>query len=237
MLKKLLILILLAVPVKLLAQNSFLTGDVFDNDNRSTKLQGATIKNLNTKSVALSDKDGHFSIGAKIGDLISFGMVGYQTDTVYLTNLFPKNMYLRAQVNNLNTVDINGVKVSPYLNAKDPNATPSRPVDYSKERGGLRLNLGYGKFKREREKVQKLEENERYQEEITKNFNEEFIRKIVKFEGKDINDFISLYRPTVEQVKAERPFNYEYYTVRAYRAWVNLPLSQRKLQPLVKPKN
>lgn len=237
MLKKLLILILLAFPVKLLAQNNFLTGDIFDNDNRSNKLQGATIRNLNTKTFALADKDGHFSIAAKIGDLISFGMVGYQTDTVYLTNLFPKNVYLRTQVNNLNTVDINGVKLSPYLDLKDPNAKPSKPVDYSQERGGLRLNLGYGKFRREREKVQQLEENERYQEEINRNFNEEFIRKTVKFEGNDIKDFMALYRPTVEQVKAERPFNYEYYTVRAYRTWVNLPPSQRKLQPLIKPKN
>lgn len=237
MLKKLLILILLSIPVKLLAQNDYLTGNIFDNNNRTIALQGATVKNLNSKSFALSDKDGHFSIKAKVGDLVTFAVVGYETDTMYVDNLIAKNIFLIVQVNNLKEVDINSVKISPYLNAKDANAKPSRPVDYSKERGGLRLNLGYGKFRREREKVQMLEEKERYEEEITKNFNEETIRKAVKFEGIDIKDFMDMYRPTIEQIKSQIPFNYEYYIVKSYRVWVTLPPNQRKLQPLVKPKN
>jgi len=236
MLKKLILILLLSFPAVLLAQNNILTGNIYDNESRATTLQGATIKNLNTKTVTLTDKDGHFAIAAKIGDLVSFGMAGYETDTVYLTNLFPKNVFLRMLVNNLKPVDITSVKVSPYLDAKDPNAMPARRVDYSKERGGLRLNLGYGKYRREQAKIQELEENDKYQEEINKNFNEEYIRSMVKFEGPDIKDFIGLYRPTVEQVKAERPFNYAYYTVRAYHTWLKLPPDQRKLPALPKLK-
>ncbi|TKC05405.1 hypothetical protein FA048_16895 [Pedobacter polaris] len=238
MLKKLILLLLITSPFKLLAQNNILTGDIFDNDNRNTSIQGATIKNLSTKTFALSDKDGHFSIVAKIGDLVSFGMSGFQTDTVYLTNLFPKNVYLRVEVNNLKTVDINGVKTSPYLgNLGNPdNKPPVKSIDYSKERGGFRLNLGYGKWRKEQIKVQELEEIERYQTEINKNFNEEYIKAAVKFEGPGIKDFISLYRPTVDQIKAERPFNYAYYTVKAYHAWLKLPADQRHLPPLIKPK-
>jgi len=236
MLKKLIVVLIILSPFKLLAQNNTLTGNVYDNDSRSTILQGATIKNLNTKTVALADQDGHFALGAKIGDLISVGMVGYHTDTIYLANLFPKNIYLRVIVNNLKPVDITATKVSPYLNTKDPNAMPSRRVDMSKERGGLRLNLGYGKLKRQQAKIQELEEYDQYQEEISKNFNEEYIKSLVKFEGPDIKDFIGLYRPTVEQVKAERPFNYQLYTVRSYHAWLKLPAEQRKLPSLLKPK-
>lgn len=236
MLKKLIIVILITLPFKLLAQNNILTGSIFDNDNRATILQGATIKNLSTKSVALTDKDGHFAIGAKIGDLVTFAMVGYITDTVYLVNLFPKNIYLRLVVNNLKTVDITSIKISPYFNVKNPNATPARQVDYSKERGGLRLNLGYGKYRKDQAKIQQLEEREIIQEEITKNFNEDYIRSVVKFEGSDIKDFISLYRPTVEEVKAERPFNYLFYTIKAYSDWQKLPADQRKLPSLTKMK-
>jgi hypothetical protein len=236
MLKKLIIALLIAIPFNLYAQNNTLTGNVYDNDTRTVVLEGATIKNLTTKVVALADKDGHFAINAKIGDLVSFGMVGYKTDTVYLTNLFPKNIYLRVQVNTLQTVDVNSVKISPYLNTKDPSAMPSRRVDYGKERGGLRLNLGYGKFRREAAKIQQLEENDRYQEEINKNFNEETIKSMVKFEGPGIKDFMGLYRPTVEQVKAERPFNYTYYIAKSYHTWRRLPEDQKKLPPLPKLK-
>jgi hypothetical protein len=234
MLKKLIILILITIPFKLLAQNNTLTGNIFDNENRTVILQGATIKNLSTKNIVLADKDGHFAISAKVGDLVSFGMVGYQTDTVYLTNLFPKNVFLRMQVNNLKPVDITSVKISPYLNTKDPEALPARRVDYSKERGGIRLNLGYGKYRKEQAKIQELEERDRINEEINKNFSEEFIRSLVKFEGPDIKDFMSLYRPTVEQVKAETPFNYMLYTAQAYRVWQKLPPDQRRLPPLPK---
>lgn len=236
MFKKLIIALIIAIPFNLYAQNNTLTGNVYDNDNRSVALQGATIKNLTSKVVALADKDGHFAISAKIGDLVSFGMVGYHTDTLYLTNLFPKNVYLRVQVNNLQTVDINSPKISPYLNAKDASAMPSRRVDYGKERGGLRLNLGYGKFRREAAKIQQLEENDRYQEEINKNFNEETIKSLVKFEEPGIKDFIGLYRPTVAQVKAERPFNYQYYIAQSYHTWKRLPADQKKLPPLPKLK-
>lgn len=233
MVKRIILILLVVAPFQLLAQ-SFLTGDVFENDNRTSALEGATIKNLTTNTFALSNKDGHFAIAAKIGDLVSFGMSGFQTDTVYLTNLFPKNVYLRVQVNNLKAVDINGVKISPMLNGlgNPDNKPAARSVDYAKERGGLRLNLGYGKWRKEKIKVQELEEIERYQTEISKNFNEEYIQKLVKFEGPGIRDFMSLYRPTVDQVKAERPFNYDFYTARAYRAWLKLPVDQRKLIPL-----
>jgi hypothetical protein len=234
MVKRLIFALLFLLPLKMLAQNNTLTGNVFDNDNRSIILQGATIKNLNTKSVALANKDGHFAIAAKIGDLLSFGMVGYETDTVYVTNLFPKNIYLRMHTNNLKSVDITSTKVSPYLNTKDPTAMPARRLDYGKERGGLRLTLGYGKYRREQAKVKVLEELDQYQEEINKNFNEDIIKSLVKFEGPGIQDFISLYRPTIEQVKAERPFNYTYYIVKAYHSWLKLPVDQRRLPSLRK---
>ncbi|RZL47221.1 MAG: hypothetical protein EOP00_12575 [Pedobacter sp.] len=236
MLKKLILFLFIITPFKLLAQNNTLTGDVFENDNRSNSLEGATIKNLTTKTFSLSNKDGHFAIAAKVGDLVSIGMSGYQTDTIYLTNLFPKNIYLRVEVNNLKEVDINGTKVSPYLgNLGNPDNKPAaKQLEMDKSRGGLRLNLGFGKNRKNQIKIQELEENDRYQEEINTYFNQQTIKELLKFEGPQVKDFMDMYRPTVEQVKSQRPFNYAYYTAEAYRAWIKLPVEQRKLQPLIK---
>lgn len=233
--KKVFLLFILLIPIVVSAQ-SVLTGNIFDYANRAVSLEGATVRNLTTKTVSLSDKDGHFVIGAKIGDLVSFGMVGYQIDTVYLINVFPKNVYLRALVNNLNTVNITGAKLSRFLDLKDPNAMPSRQVDYSKERGGLRLNLGYNKFKRQQAKVQELEEYDQYNEEISRTFTEAFVKKLLKLDGADLKNFMEMYRPAVYQVKAERPFNYELYTAQCYSIWIKLPADQRKLPSLLKTK-
>jgi hypothetical protein len=235
MLKKVFFLLIVFIPVVASAQN-VLTGNIFDYANRSISLEGATVKNLTSKAVTLTNKDGHFVLSAKNGDLVSFGMVGYQTDTVYLINLFPKNVYLRVSVNNLNAVNITGAKLSRFLDLKDPNAVPSRQVDYSKERGGLRLNLGYGKLKREREKVSELEEYDQFNEEISRNFTEAFVKKLLKIDSADLKNFMEMYRPTVAQVKSERPFNYELYTAQSYSVWMKLPPEQRKLPSLLKKK-
>lgn len=235
MLRKVFLLFLLLIPIITSAQG-VLTGNIFDNTNRSILVEGATVKNLTSKAISLTDKDGHFIISAKVGDLVSFGLVGYQTDTVFLINLFPKNVYLRAEVNNLNTVNITGVKLSPFLDLKDPSAMPSRQVDYSKERGGLRLNFGYNKFRKQQVKVQELEDYDQYNEEISRNFTEAFVKKLLKIDGTDLKNFMEMYRPTVNQIRSERPFNYELYTAQCYSTWLKLPVGQRKVPNLLKLK-
>ena len=61
MLRNILVLLLLIAPNLLKAQSA-LTGNIFDYNNRSTQLEGATVKNLNSKVLTLTDKDGHFAI-------------------------------------------------------------------------------------------------------------------------------------------------------------------------------
>ena len=235
MLKKLYLLGLLLFPVFTWAQ-SYVTGNVFDNEKRSIALQDVAVRNLTTKAVVVTDKDGRFAVPAKAGDLISFAMVGYQTDTVYLTNLFAKNIYLRASVNSLNTVNITTTKVSPYLDTKNPEAEVDKQVNYSKNRGGLRLGLGFNKMRRQAAKEQELEEAADINEEISKNFNKTVIQKLVNYKENDLDDYIGLYRPTVDQVKTEKPFNYTYYIATTFHEWRKLPADARKLAPLPKLK-
>lgn len=235
MLKKLYFLGLLLLPMFTWAQ-TYLTGNVFDNEQRSLAIQGVAVRNLTTNALVVTDKDGRFALSAKTGDLVSFGSIGYQTDTVYLTNLFAKNIYLRAAVNNLNTVNVSTAKISPFLDTKDPNAVAAKRVDASKERGGLRLNLGFGKYRRQQAKERELEEAADINEEISTNFNKAVIQKMVNYKGKDLDDYIGLYRPTVEQVKTETPFNYTLYIATTFAEWRKLPAESRKMPPLPKLK-
>ena len=235
--KKLYFLILLWFPFFALAQNTYMTGNIFDNENRSTPIEGVAVRNITSKALVFTGKDGHFAISAKAGDLLSYALVGYKTDTVYLVNLFPKNIYLRAAVNNLNPVNITTAKISPFLNTKDPDAVADRQLNYSKDRGGLRLGLGYGKFRRQLAKVQGLEEEDILQEEIAKNFNFDVVQKLVKYKGKDLKDYLDLYRPTITQIKTERPFNYTLYIATSFHEWQELPADAKKLPSLLKNNN
>lgn len=238
--RKIIALLIFFFPMALKAQEGMLTGNVFDNNNRATALEGATVRNLATKRLSITDKDGHYALPAKKGDLISVSQVGYKTDTIYLINLLVKNIYLTQEVNTLKAVDITQAKIAPELsNLGNPDGKgPVRQMDMDKSRGGLRLNLGYGKYRKNQAKIDALEEEERYNEEISLNFTETYVKNLTKFEGtkQELKDFVALYRPTVAEVKAQRPFNYEYHAARAYSEWKSLPPSKRKLPPLPKIK-
>ncbi|RZK49635.1 MAG: hypothetical protein EOO99_04550 [Pedobacter sp.] len=220
--------------LQVFAQGAF-TGNIFDNQSRNISIEGVTVRNITTKAITTTNRDGHFALPAKVGDLVSFSLLGYETDTLYLINLFPKNIYLRSNVNTLDAVDIKGVKISPLLTIKDPYATEARAVDYSQNRGGLRLNLGYGKYRRNQIKTQELEEDDEFLTEINQTFTPEFVSKLLKIEGQELKDFMNKNRPTIQMVKRERPFDYELYTAQQYSAWLKLSPEERKVQVTLKP--
>ncbi|MCZ4242602.1 carboxypeptidase-like regulatory domain-containing protein [Pedobacter punctiformis] len=242
---RLTLFLFLALPLGVFAQ-TVTTGTIFDYSNKKLSLPGVTVKNLTNKKSTSTNNAGKYTISANVGDLIEFSLVGYHTDTLYLTNLLNRTIYLPVKSNKLNDVNIEAVRLNKSLvNIKDPLAEKysllSTGGNLERKKmtdkvGGLGLNLGYGKYKRQQRKEADLEERERYLEEIDDNFNEKTVSEMTKLEGQDLKNFILIYRPSVEAVKAERPYRYAYYISRAYVAWQKLTPEERKLQDLPKLK-
>ena len=239
MLKNLLLLLVVIVPFKLMAQNS-VSGTVYDFDNRTFPLQNVKVKNLNNNQVVLTKAAGQFTLSARVGDLIEFSSMGYHTDTLFLINLDPKIIFLPGNSTTLREVEIFSAKVNPSILAPDPIANPYKRIatdglqgkENNDRAGGLLFNLGYGKYRRQQEKIRLLEERDRYQVEINAIFTEAYVSDLVKLKGNDLKNFMSLYRPPEELVKSERPFNYTYYTVKAYHAWLKLSPEERKISSM-----
>jgi len=241
---KLIIALFLILPCKLFAQ-TVTTGAVFDYSKKTLSLPGVTVRNLTNKKIASTNNAGKFTIGASVGDILEFSLIGYHTDTLYLTNLLAKIIYLPVKSNSLKDVNIQGVKINKEILSPDPLAEKytllntggnlERKKMYDKV-GGLNLNLGYGKYKRQQIKEAELEELEAYNQEIDEHFNEASINKLTKLQGQDLKNFILIYRPSIEKIKSERPFGYSFYIVQAYHAWLKLSPQERKLQDLPKLK-
>lgn len=241
MYKILIIAIVCLLPLKNIAQ-TVSTGAVFDDSKKSLAMPGVTVKNLNNKRVTFTRKDGKFTIGASVGDLLEFSYIGYHTDTLYLTNLLTKIVYLPVRTNSLRDVNVEALRLSKgILNAKDSLAEQytllSTGGNLARKRngdkiGGLSLNLGYGKYRRDQRKEAELEERDRYFQEIDENFNEKTIGELVSLTKEEMKSFIVIYRPSVEKVKSERPFRYNYYIAEAYNAWLKLKPEERKLKDL-----
>ena len=242
---KLIIFFLLALPFGVFAQ-TVTTGTVFDYSKKTTSLPGVSVRNLNSKKTTITSREGKYTIPATVGDLIEFSAVGYHTDTLYLTNLLNRTIYLPVKSNSLADVDVRGVRMNSQItDAKDPlaekytllntggNLQRKRMTD---KVGGLNLNLGYGKYKRQQRKEAELEEKDMYLEEIDANFSEKAVTELTKLQGEELKNFMVIYRPSIESVKAERPYRYDYYISRAFVAWQKLTPQQKKLQDLPKLK-
>ena len=239
------VLILLLLPLfsQVWAQST-ISGNIFDYENKIDPLPNVSVRNLKTKAFTLSNEKGRFTIAASPGDLLEFTQIGYYTDTVLLISLLPKTVFMVPQRNEIGAVNITTAKISPYLDWKDPNAETSKRIatdglrnkSNTDRAGGIKLALGYGKYRRAQEKAAELEEKEYYETEIRENFSEKKIIQLLKLSPDDAQDFMGLYRPTVDQVRIQRPFDYTYYIVTAYSAWKKLPEDQRRLPPLPKLK-
>lgn len=239
MFKRLIIVISLLFPLYTFAQTG-ITGGVFDQENKSFPLQKVLVRNLNNQKVVITGAAGQFTIQASKGDLLEFSLPGYHTDTLYLTSLVSKTIYLPSQSNALKEVKIQSTKVSSDLRLKDPNArgfsrvSGIQPKGNIGRAGGLGISIDGNRAKKEKAKVEALELKSAYETEINQYFNEEHVGNLIKLKGQELKDFINFYRPTVERVKSDDPFNYDFYIAQAYQSWLKLPPDQRKLPPMQK---
>jgi len=237
MLKGLIIVLLYTIPVYTFAQTG-ISGGVFDYENKSFPLQKVRVRNLSTQNAVATGAAGQFTIAAKKGDLLEFSLQGYHTDTLYLTNMQAKTIYLPTIATDLKQVNIRSAKLSRDLRLEETKGKEFKrvsgisPTSNTSRAGGVGLAFGSGKAKRERAKVKALEETSFYESEINKYFSEEHVSELIKLQGQELKDFIALYRPSVAKVRSDDPFNYDFYIAQAYQTWLKLPPEGKKLPPV-----
>ena len=241
MINKLLVCLLLCLPYGLCAQ-SFLTGQVFDFENRKTPLQGVLVKNLTNGKFVYTLASGEFRLAADTGDLMELSLNGYHTDTLYLISLAKKVVYLPVNTTKLDEVEIVGAKVNPGIFTQDKDIPEFKRFQTDGLRGkknndragGIKINLGYSKYRKQQDKEEALESKEKYEREVKETFTEDFVSKLTQLKGTELKDFMEMYRPDAALVGAERPFDYTVYIAKAYSKWMKLSPSERRVPVMPK---
>ena len=221
-------IILICITANIAAAQEALKGTVYEKSS-NTKLNNVFIRDGNNKLITITDKDGNFSIKAGVGHTITFTSPGYLADTLYLVDLRPKRVEMISQTISLRQVNVTATRLNFNPQAEYPEVYEKSKVYafspstwFSKE----------GKDARRLKRFFKREEEERY---VDNAFSKSYVGNIVPLKGQDLENFLTLYRPSYTYMKNNNQETIVAYINDSYKKFMALPPEKRTLAPLVTP--
>jgi len=191
------------------------------------KMADVFVRDVNNKQITLTGKDGSFEIKAEKEHILTFSSPGYITDTLYLIDLKPKKIELKSMSIALREVNINGTKTEvfdprkeyPEIYQKSKIYVMSPSTWFSKE----------GKDARRLKRYFAREEQERHVDQV---YTKVYVGSIVPLKGKDLENFMTLYRPTYAFLRNNNGPSLVAYINDSYKKFMALPPDKRSLPAL-----
>ena len=236
MLKNLLIVCFCFLGILTASGQSVFSGRVLEYKTR-IPLASVRIQNLTNRLKTISLKDGQFGIAAKPGDLVIFTTFAYQPDTVLITDMHAREIFMTPKTNVLNQVNITDTSGRAV---EGPNLVPYDPMfhgqavvyqrdpKFLKPVGGIIIRLHYWKKgeHQKRKASQSVKERE-ISEKISAIFTPLNVSNYIPLKGTDMDDFLTLYTPDVKEY-TDKKFALVPYLNACYQNWQTLTPDQRK---------
>jgi len=227
--------------VTLHAQTVF-NGRVLENKTRIT-LRGVIVQNLSNKLKSITNESGRFSIAAKTGDMLVLKAFAYQTDTVLLTDMHDREIFLepaKTMLNQVTITDSSGRSAAANKNMQyyDPQFHGQTVVYHRDDKeeydGGVIMRLHYFTGDDKKKKKAQLKAEERIlSDEISAIFTADNISHYLPLTGADLDNFLLLYTPEVKTYNS-KDFNLLTYLNTSYKTWLTLSADQRKAGQIFK---
>jgi len=181
----------------------------------SERLSGVMITNLRTAEKHISDERGVFSIVAKSGDTVLTSKLYYKTDTTVYNGQDYLIIQLRQTTRVLKPVNITDTLVNP-LNVYNQNKKDYKDIYWKGDDKhivsiplyigplvGLDFNIDkiYSALSKQGKDARRLQRSlaQQYRDDVVdRRFSKTFVAKITGYNGKKLDDFIMLYRPSYE---------------------------------------
>ena len=221
------ILLLVSMAGSIKAQQ-LLKGTIYESSG-GARLPDVFVRNINNKQLAISDKQGNFSVKAETGNTLIFEAPGYIPDTLYLIDMLPKKIQLSTQ-----TIALREVKISSTREAFDPHK--EYPEIYTKSKlYVLSPTTWFGKEARDARRMKKFFRREQEERRVDAVFTRTYVGSIVPLKGEDLDDFMLMFRPTYDFIKGNNNVSLAVYINDSYKKFAALPPEKRKPQKLVTP--
>ena len=200
-------------------------GTVFEL-GKSTKVPDVFVRDNQNRQMTITDNKGNFSIRTETGHTLVFSAPGYVSDTLYVTDFTNKKIELVTQTIALRQVNISAKREAFDAHKEYPEVYtrakvyPLSPTSwFSKE----------AKDARRLKKYFKHEEEERHVDEV---FTMNYVESIIPLRGQELENFMTLYRPSYAFIKNNNGPSLAVYINDSYKKYLALPAEKRTLPDL-----
>ena len=219
-----LIIFLLLTAGDLKAQ-IILKGAVTDSGD-GAKLMDVFVKDVTNKQITLTDKTGKFEIKTESGHLLIFSTPGYVSDTLYVVDLTPVRIELKTM-----TLSLRGVQITDSRTPFDPHK--EYPDVYTKAKVyALSPSSWFSKEGRDARRLKHYFAREAQESKVDLAFNRVYVGSLVPLKGQELEDFMTLYRPSYAFVISNNSESMAVYINDSYKKFMALPPEKRHLQKL-----
>jgi hypothetical protein len=200
-------------------------GNVVDASG-GTKLSDVFVRDITNKQITLTDKSGRFEIKSETGHILIFSLPNYVADTLYVVDLVPKHIELKTK-----TISLHEVNISAQRLAFDPHK--EYPDVYQKSKVyPLSPSSWFGKEARDARRLKRYFAREEQERRVDQVFNAVYVGSIIPLKGQDLQDFMTLYRPSYAFVTSNNSESLAVYINDSYKKFMALPPDKRHLQSL-----
>jgi hypothetical protein len=190
------------------------------------KIPNAFIRDINNNAMTLVDNNGDFSIKTAAGHTLIITSPGYVSDTLFVTDMEPKKISMTVMSIALKQVNINDTRKSFDPREEYPDVYQKSKVYV------LSPSSWFGKDAHDARRLKKYFQMEQEQEKVDQAFNAAYVTSIVPLKGQELEDFMTMYRPSYDFIKSNNRVSMAVYINDCYKKFLALPADKRSLQRL-----
>lgn len=227
--KKVVGIILLGLIVGSVHAQDVLKGTVRESGNNN-ELPDVFVKDNSNKQITLTDKNGSFGIKTATGHTLIFNSPGYVSDTLYVIDMKPKKVELKSMSISLREVNINSSK------SFDPQK--EYPEVYEKSKVYVMSpSTWFSKEGKDARRLKRFFANEAQERHIDEVYTKTYVGSIVPLKGQQLEDFMTLFRPTYAFLRNNNGPSLVAYINDSYKKYLTLPADKRTLPSLMSQQN
>lgn len=216
---------LLIIAAGAVHAQSMLKGQIRERGDNQ-KIPNAFIRDINNNAMTLVNSNGDFEIRSATGHTLVITSPGYVSDTLFVTDMTPKKINMTVM-----SIALKQVNISDTRKSFDPRE--EYPEVYQKSKVYvLSPSSWFGKDAHDARRLKRYFQMEQEQAKVDQAFNAAYVTSLVPLKGQDLEDFMTLYRPSYDFIKNNNTVSMAVYINDCYKKFIALPADKRSVQRL-----